>query len=165
MLTALALNQKMPFITKKHFLQSVAIQFRYFFTQSSLLFFMVAVKSCFFTGLLAICPHSISLRRSVLELTFTPDDDKSFLSISLVFLASSLLSRNNLISSLVEAFLFPPHFSFLLNDNVPVARACFKSRETVDWFTSTILAISHWFFSVCLFKVSIFIHLRGVVSI
>ena len=139
----LVFNQKIVFSAKKHFLQSVAIQFRYFFIQSGLFFFMVAVKSCFFTGLLAIRPHSISLRCTVLELTFTPDDNKSFLSTSLVFFGSFLFLRNNLTSSRVKAFLFLPHFSFLLDENIPVARASFQSREFVDWFTPTILAISN----------------------
>ena len=115
---------------------------------------MAAVRSCFFTGLLAIRPHSISLRRTVLELTFTPDDNKSFLSISPIFLGSFLLSCNNLISSLVEVFLFLPHFSFLLGANVPVVRACFKILETVDWFHPR-----YWLFHVVFLPCA---HVRSV---
>ena len=165
MLTALALNQKMAFIAKKHFSPIGCNPVSVFFAQLSLFFFMLAVKSCFFTGLLAIRPHSISRRRTVLELTFTPDDNKSFLRISLVLLGSFLLSHNILILSLVEVFLFLPHFSFLLGDNVPMVQACFNIRETVDWFTPTMLAISCWFFAVCSCRVSIFVRLHGVVSI
>ena len=137
----------MAFIAKKHFSAIGCNPFLVCFHPVKPFFFIVAVKSCFFTGLIVIRLDLISLRCTVLELTFTPDDNKSFLSISLVCLGSLLLSRNYLIPSLVEIFHFLPHFSFLLDDNVPVARACFKSRETVNWLTPTILAISHWFFS------------------
>ena len=164
MLIALALNQKMAFIAKKHFSPIGCNPVSVFFCPVKPFLFHVS-KSCLFTGLLAIRPHSISRRRTVLELTFTPDDNKSFLSISLVLLGSFLLYRNILILSLVEVFLFLPHFSFLLGDNVPMVRACFNIRETVDWFTPTMLAILRWFFAVCSCRVSIFVRLRGVVSI
>ena len=57
MLTVLALNQKMAFIAKNLF-SPIGCDPVPIFAESSLFFFMVAVKSCFFTGLL-VSPNTV----------------------------------------------------------------------------------------------------------
>ena len=87
MLTVVSLNKEIAFVAKENFSPISNSPVAVFFAQRSLFLFMIVVKSCLFRGPLAI--H--------------PDESKSFLSSSLVFLGSFLLCRSNWVISPISS--------------------------------------------------------------
>ena len=140
------------------------VQDLYFFAHWSRFFFILFVRSCFFTGLMAFIPAMTSRFLTVLELICVPECARSLWRSKLVFLRSNLLCLIKNMSSLGDVFRFLPHFPFLCGDPDPVLATCFSNLETVDWFTAKRLAISLWLSCVLFHRLIIEALFLGVIS-